>query len=320
MNRYLLSLSLLLSLLAWSAPPVSAAPGAPLPLDSYWNQIEKTQSVLRHLRGLIPEVARPARLRLANVWEETTAVALPDGTTVPLDHGFLVAQLRREPPDYDRLDELLTTITKAREDDSNALPGDAVERLKVILNRPEFQWAEESPSPLRKFLQKLWQEVFDFLDALLGSTAQPMQYGGYVLGILLIVVLLGVLAYVSRELFSGWVEETDLNPRGDDVANLTAATAAEQAKKLSSGGDYRSAVRYLYLATLLTLEERGWLHYDRALTNREYAQRLVHQPRLAAVFRDVVDVFDRVWYGKESISPDEYHQYAAQVHALEHYR
>jgi hypothetical protein len=40
----------------------------------------------------------------------------------------------------------------------------------------------------------------------------------------------------------------------------------------SSEGDYRTAVRYLYLSLLLLLEEHGLLRYDRPLTDREYLQ------------------------------------------------
>ena len=75
---------------------------------------------------------------------------------------------------------------------------------------------------------------------------------------------------------------------------LTADAALQRAQTFSAGGDYRTAVRYLYLSTLLLLEERGLFRYDRSLTNREYLRRVAHDPTLSAILQDVVEVFDRV--------------------------
>ena len=102
--------------------------------------------------------------------------------------------------------------------------------------------------------------------------------------------------------------------------SLTADSALRRAQEFSGGGDYRTAVRYLYLSTLLRLEERGLLRYDRSLTNREYLQRVAHDPDLSTVLRDVVDVFDRVWYGYQPLDAPAYQRYATAVEALKHYR
>ena len=103
---------------------------------------------------------------------------------------------------------------------------------------------------------------------------------------------------------------------GDD-ASLTAESALRRAQTLSQGGDYRTAVRYLYLSTLLLLEERGLLRYDRSQTNREYLRSLKGRPELASVLRDVIEVFDRVWYGFQPLDEAAYHHYAAQVQNLQ---
>lgn len=56
-------------------------------------------------------------------------------------------------------------------------------------------------------------------------------------------------------------------------------------------------MRYLYLAALLRLDERGQLRYNRALTNREYLDRVQDNPHLQAALPPIVETFDRVWYG-----------------------
>jgi hypothetical protein len=97
---------------------------------------------------------------------------------------------------------------------------------------------------------------------------------------------------------------------------LTAELALQRAQELSTGGDYRTAVRYLYLSSLLLLEERGLLRYDRSLTNREYLRTVAHRPELAAILREVIDVFDRVWYGFQTLNPGEYEAYVLRVETL----
>ena len=61
------------------------------------------------------------------------------------------------------------------------------------------------------------------------------------------------------------------------------------------------------------------LRYDRALTNREVLRRVAHDPTLAAVLQDVVDVFDRVWYGYQPLDEVTYQRYAAAVDRLKRY-
>ena len=46
------------------------------------------------------------------------------------------------------------------------------------------------------------------------------------------------------------------------------------------------------------------------------APRSVTRPRLASLLREVVEVFDRVWYGYQPLDETTYQQYAAQVAEL----
>jgi hypothetical protein len=105
---------------------------------------------------------------------------------------------------------------------------------------------------------------------------------------------------------------------GDEL--LTADTALQRAQQYSGEGDYRTAVRYLYLSALLLLEERGLLRYNRSLTNHEYLRSLAHQPELAAILRDIIEVFDRVWYGFHALDLAEYEWYAGRVEVLKRQR
>jgi hypothetical protein len=102
----------------------------------------------------------------------------------------------------------------------------------------------------------------------------------------------------------------------DPEAGMSAGAAAQHASDMARAGDYRRAARMLYLSSLLWLDEHGRLRYDRALTNREYLDRLGDDPTLRERLRPVVETFDRVWYGHTPLDAAGFAAYEGQVAAL----
>jgi len=310
---------LVLAALAFASP--AQAEAAPIPLDDYWRMVEETRTLATGLVDIDPEEAADDLAAAADRWQAVTAVSLADGTVIAIDHSFLVAQMRADPPDLERLEHLLDALLDTRDAWSaeSTIPAD-LDGLAGILARPEFQWQEPEPSPLEEWWQRVQEWLWELLGRLfsgsegLGPLASLTQYALMIIGGL---ILLAILIYVIRGLLASVIAEKELDPDGElDDEHITAAGALKRAQDLSSEGDYRSAVRYLYLSSLLLLEERGLLRYDRSLTNREYLRSVAHLPQLARPFRAVVDVFDRVWYGYQPLDEGAYDQYAAQVTEL----
>jgi hypothetical protein len=192
---------------------------------------------------------------------------------------------------------------------------DANERLRDILSRPPF--ADETNDNLfTRFLD--W--LFDVLDRLFSPVAEAGAGSGNVISWILIIIcvgiLIGVLIYLLLSMRHSLANEAQARDARDPEAHLTAATALQQAGTLASGGDYRTAVRYLYLSSLLWLDEQGMLHYDRALTNQEHLARLVDNPDLRARLLPIVQTFDRVWYGHTELDAEGFKLYKQQVEAL----
>ena len=165
--------------------------------------------------------------------------------------------------------------------------------------------------------QSLRQAVEDFFLRLFPEQSNLRLPLNNLLVILAGVLVAVVLAFALRGLVTDFA--ADAAAAAEEALGgepLTADLALQRAQDLSVGGDFRTAVRYLYLSALLLLEERGLLRYDRSLTNREYLRSVAHQPELAATLRQVIDVFDRVWYGFQTVNASEYAQYAQQVETL----
>src|SRR5262249_55824162 len=145
-----------------------------------------------------------------------------------------------------------------------------------------------------------------------GNKAGAAQLVEPLVTALLLIFLAVLLVYALQSILADFAAEAVLASDAENAGEpLTADSALRRAQELSGGGDFRAAVRYLYLSTLLRLEEHGLLRYDRSLTNREYLKRVAHDPNLVAVLRDVVEVFDRVWYGYQPLDATAYQRYAS---------
>lgn len=303
---------ILFLLLAAGRPAL--AQSNPLPLDAYWQTLDDIRDDLNRAENDDSAVRQTAVATLANI----TAIELPDGRIQLIDHTYLIRQLQNEDNSLEALAMLLTVTLSSRQGwPEPSLPQLDEAALANILSQPEFNYTPDEPNFLQRLWQNIRQAVEDFFLNLFpeGSTFRlPL---GNLLVILAAVLVAGVLAYALRGLLADITSSAVIS--AEDELNgepLTADLALQRAQALSGGGDYRTAVRYLYLSALLLLEERGLLRYDRSLTNREYLRTVAHRPELAATLREVIDVFDRVWYGFQTLTASEYEAYAQRVETL----
>jgi hypothetical protein len=247
----------------------------------------------------------------------TSSVRLPAEATITVDNGWLRDALESAEPDLSAIAARLGAIIDALAQPPSVAPADARERLQRMLDQPPFKRPDEPQAPawLREFfdwLVRLLENVFRPLGQISPTGGRTIAWGIAIVGALL---LLGVLVYLLRGLRRGVVAGANAND-DDPAANLTAKTALDQAGGLARGGDYRTAVRYLYISALLWLDERDILRYDRALTNREYLERVRDNPALRELMTPIVETFDRVWYGHLPIDADSFAIYQRQVAAL----
>ena len=96
----------------------------------------------------------------------------------------------------------------------------------------------------------------------------------------------------------------------------TPEEAVDEGRALVAAGNYREAVRHLFLAALLTLDERNLIQYDATRTNYELLQRASLRPVVEETLVPVVETFERVWYGFEVVGLAEYEALAGQIDQL----
>ena len=133
-------------------------------------------------------------------------------------------------------------------------------------------------------------------------------------GSLLLAVL---LTYWLRGFLGGILTDSVARPgRSGREGPATAAEAREQASAQAQSGDYRQAVRSLFLSALLHLRENDLLHYVDSQTNREVLASLPPRSPARPHLKPVVETFDRVWYGVREPDEQTFDAYRQEVNAL----
>ena len=308
---------ILAAFLSLSRPGTSFAQQAvPVTVEAYWDMVGDTRQAITKMEALPVDEIRGRLDESAAAWEKVTAVEFSNQRLITVDPSHLVAELRVDPPDLERLETLLDALLDAHAQyPQKVFTIQDIEPLKEILARPEFQWSASQEAP--DWFQRALNAFFDWMERLAFGIQNTVYYGRVPLMIGAALLLLLSLFYISRNLSRSLVREAELaGEASEDEALLTSQGELQRAQTLSSQGDYRTAIRYLYLSSLLVLDERGLLRYDRSRTNREYLRSVSSKSQLATPLRDVIDVFDRVWYGFESVDEQTYQSYLQHVDEL----
>jgi hypothetical protein len=186
-----------------------------------------------------------------------------------------------------------------------SIPADSRDLLEQVLGRPEFQDAQ--PSLLERFLR--------WLGELLPDASPDMRaLADIAVGLFGILVIGLLVLFVMRMVRRYWREGEALDSLG--AIPVHAAEAQAKAGDAAVAGDFREAMRLLYLAALLHLDEVGLLRFDRALTNREVLATVANRAPVYGALAPVVAQFDRVWYGHAPFGAGDFERMEAQIEEL----
>jgi hypothetical protein len=297
---------------ALAAAQTSVTPATPLTLEDYAAQVH---AALAQVEG--GSLAGAQAL-------------FPPAQTVTLPGRYVITV---ESPLAGLTGEAGLTVARTRlallRDQLEGSAGDrTAERLAVlaeVLSRPEFT-GEES------WLLRWLREFFEWLRSLLpeppavelpvpNAPALPPAPAVNWIGVgavsMLAVVLLALLLRWGVRSWLRSRQEEDgaaAEEPGDEPATPEAARA--QAVAFAAEGNFRAAVRRLYLAALLTLQQRAVVSSDASLTNLELLAKLRSEDPVRPLLAPVVTTFDEVWYGATEPDAGHFQRYAAQVDAL----
>lgn len=192
-------------------------------------------------------------------------------------------------------------------------------QLQSILAGPDFH---PQVSPIDRFKEWLGNQINRFL-ASLGRQLNGHHATFSLLGVVALALIVVLAILIGRSTLSRVVTETAAPL--DIVKGLTASQAFVRADQLAAAGDYLSALRTLFAATLLRLAELDYLELRVGMTNREYLELLRRgapaadpaaktlPPQLVKMFERLTYEFERACYGGYPVDATTYAQ--AQVMA-----
>ncbi len=296
--------------LLWATHYVEAQSERPLTLPVYIDRLELAIVELSGDKKTDGERLKAARTLV----DEVQNVRLPSGeimTVRPVLEGDITANLA-----LDRLMLLHKQLLLADNDQTAA----RLESLNTIYDRVA------QPQTLKNILRRWLEELL--AKYLPGTDSQASEYqifGNMAEGILWVVGLVGAIAislmlsYWFQGIVRNFVSDGEVHRRDGEgeVIPFSASEAQKQAAMLAQSGDYRQAVRQLYLSALFRLEEHGLVQYDRSLTNQEMLQHIVERQEVHDILKPVVDTFDNTWYGIHEPDPATFNRFQHQIESLE---
>ncbi len=266
--------------------------------DQFWTRMGQTQTILAGAAD--PKAVSD---QLGTLWNNVHQVRTGD-STVDVDMTWLTLPLESGEPDalateQQQVKALLDYHAQETAGVSGKLSQSA---LNDVLKDPRFQYPDTTPTPLPP------QPDLPGVDA----SGLSSGLSSLLLALLGIVVVVLALVYIARN--AGTQRTAVAVPVADEPE--TSTDARDRADDLAAAQDYRSAIRYLYLSSLLLLNEHGLIHYDSALTNREHLRQVENKPQLLEALRRVINIFEDVWYGYAPVDEVFYRHYRQQIDTL----
>ena len=216
----------------------------------------------------------------------------------------------------DRLAALDAALIRAAETSTDKAGGEQTRaRLREILSHREYNEKEESR--LAAFIRKIYNKVRDFMGELrdaigrmLGKLFGSAAEGSVVSKILVILVVALFLFFILRLAMKIKPRRKAARKRtvlGEEIeASATPGDLFDAAMAAAQSGDFRGAVRKLYISLLYELSERSLIELDESATNHEYLARLSRFEPLVAPVSAMTDRFDVSWYGMFPTSQEEF--------------
>lgn len=252
--------------------------------------------------------------------------------------------------DCDLAEEQLTAglgvLREARADAELANAAQARDAASAILERPEFTAAErEAPKPKAEkedegenALSRWLRRFFEWLERALRTKSKeaddtsPSVGAGQgfaqiviVLAAVLLAVVMGALLF---QLIRGRKPPTAVAANASnsvtaapDEGQPSALTKAPEswagiADEYARRGEYREAIRHLYLALLSRLHRDGAIDYEPTSSNWDYLRHFKGAPERKAPFRTLTLGFDVAWYGAVEVGSEAWAGYRATAEPL----
>lgn len=190
-------------------------------------------------------------------------------------------------------------------------------QLRQILSAPEYNRVYSSQDKSNfacKYLDKLGTQFAYFIKWLRESLAlkdtSMGRIASFIFAVLVVAGFIALMVLLIRRLTgSGGDESGERDTRTGIAYEIpSAGPLVKQAEKLARDGDYKSAFKCVYMASISYLDDIGALRYRRSRTNWEYLRELKRGgfDTYFEALRPLTVTFDRKFYGRTDCREEDY--------------
>ena len=172
--------------------------------------------------------------------------------------------------------------------------------VRNVLSQPEFRHIHADPAAESNW----WKEKIDDFFSWIRTWAWGLP--GWLLWLLIIWMLLTLVAilvhfvYTISQQFGGGRRVWRTDQRTGRVYNfnrLDLDMVRRAAQQHIEAGNWTMAVRLLYMAAILWLDQRGLVAFREHKTNHDYIRELAPHATVQQEFRTLTSAFDGIVYG-----------------------
>lgn len=175
-------------------------------------------------------------------------------------------------------------------------------------------WLEYAMDQLEEWIKSITRTRMDTPKTDVLSKEVPHVF--LVIAAIIAAAIISIIIFNVVKLFrrKGQIKEI----LGVEISEETTPNSLkDRASEFEEKEDYRSAVRYYYIALLLLMHDSKMIFLEETKTNDEIYSYLKREKYpFVLSFKEVVNVFNAIWYGKKSFNSEAYSSYKNRMQQL----
>lgn len=164
------------------------------------------------------------------------------------------------------------------------------------------------------FLSGFFNGIFDFIERVFGVKLTPFwtQFLKYLVYVLIAVfAIYFLIRLLGNETASAVIGRSSNNKSQVTIQNthIEEIDLDSMIREQMDQGNYRGAIRYMYLNSLKKLSTAGKIDWDYQKTNADYL-REIKDSELKEQFKDISYLYDHIWYGEFILDEKKFNEAA----------
>ncbi len=239
---------------------------------------------------------------------------------VPITIGIAKAQgLQDFMPKIEEPEEKVTDTLGRIYDKAEMQPRSFSNDLSDTYSGPDFDYVETKDDS-ENFLSGFFNGIFDFIRTVFGIDVSPemaelIKILVYIIvGAFAVYFIIRLLNKESANTIVGRSKNRPVSVSIEDT-HIEELDLETLIKESINSGNYRQAIRYMYLETLKLLSSTGRIDWDQQKTNGDYL-REIKNPATKEKFKRISYLYDHIWYGEFDLDAQGFEDARGQFNSI----